>query len=56
MKIKKILTIVFILLIVLFSKEVFADMGVPEIKPYKAYVSNPDGADYYTYDAESYRI
>ena len=53
MKIKKVLTFILILLIVLFSKEVFADMSAPEIKPYTAYVSNPEGADYYQYDAQA---
>ena len=53
MKIKKVLTFILILLIVLFSKEVFADMSAPEIKPYTAYVSNPEGADYYQYDAHA---
>lgn len=52
MRIKKVLTLILILLIVLFSKEVFADMSAPEIRPYTAYVSNPEGADYYKYDSE----
>lgn len=54
MKIKKILT-VFILLLIMISINtlVSADMGIPMISPYKATITNTNGAEVYKYEEDN---
>ena len=48
MKTKCVISVLIIsLFILLFGNIVYADMSAPMIEPYKAYVSNPEGANYY---------
>ena len=46
---KKFLSMIGVMLALCMST-VWADMGAPEVKPYKAYISNFDGAEYFNYD------
>ena len=45
---KKIVSKVFLIMLLLLPVGVLADMGAPEIKSYELIVTNPDGVDYYT--------
>ncbi len=55
---KKIISsvVLFIVLIILGTNLAFADMGSPIIEPYKAYVSNLNGAKYYNFGENKRRV